>query len=214
MNLRRAFGALLGSVALGLSLLTIGAPAHAQLPTNIVIVDCNGNGSYITDFLGPGETETPLLSSFTNDPGPGGLNNVLTYALPFAGTQGDVAILNPDFGFDLTEIIRFNGDGTLIFYSNPAYGGPSLADTPTAPGDGYDNFEYAFEEYAPEFGAYATFWWPFEDEPGGDVSDTAFVFISDISAVPEPSQVAGFGMGLFGLGFLAFRARRRKMTAA
>src|SRR5437016_231553 len=64
MKSRLALGALL--------VLAFGEVARAQLPPLQIAIDEFGHG---IGTLGPG-----FLS---NDPGPGGLNNVLTYNLPF-----------------------------------------------------------------------------------------------------------------------------------
>ncbi|TMA35997.1 MAG: hypothetical protein E6J87_01930 [Deltaproteobacteria bacterium] len=79
-----------------------------------------------------------LGSAITNDPGPGGLPGVLTYFLPFAGAQGDVLLYDADFGTFL-DVIRFNGDGTLIFYSDNVDGFDAPADTPSPPSAFYPN---------------------------------------------------------------------------
>src|ERR1700730_11685008 len=79
--------------------LTSGTAKAVQTPLTLNF-DENGNGT------------TPGF--FSNDPGPGGLNNVLTYNLPFTGVAGDVLVND---GAGLGDIIRFNGNGTVIFYS-------------------------------------------------------------------------------------------------
>ena len=81
-----------------------------------------------------------------NDPGPGGLPNLLTYSMlnPPGLTAGDVLILEPGDG--LGDIVRFNPNerctdgslGCLVFYSEaPPF--DSLADTATPPGALYAN---------------------------------------------------------------------------
>src|SRR5437879_6438432 len=46
----------------------------------------------------------PIKGALGPDPGPGGLSSVLIYPLPFAGTQGDVKLLEPGgIFFDLVR---------------------------------------------------------------------------------------------------------------
>src|SRR5215469_4944873 len=85
---------------------------------NTVDENCNG---VLNGFLGP--VAEPC--GFMNDPGPGGLGNVMTYDLlnPPGLVAGDVLLIDPP-GFIL-DVIRFNpnqinpggGVGTLVFYS-------------------------------------------------------------------------------------------------
>src|SRR4051812_19491594 len=76
---------------------------------DIITVDENGN------FFSTVGNGSFLI---TNDPGPGGLPNVLTYILPGAysgAVQGDVLISgNAADGPGIFDIIRFNGNGTMI----------------------------------------------------------------------------------------------------
>src|SRR5690242_1976361 len=75
-----------------------------------ITVDEFGNGSILLT------APIPLPSKIGDDPGPGGLSNVLIYGLPFAGVQGDVLLNDPGLG--VLDVIRFNGNGTLAFYSD------------------------------------------------------------------------------------------------
>ena len=179
-----------------LAVLTTIAVTAAPLPPNIA-VDENGN-LFVNDVLSSG--------FFSDDPGPGGLTGVLTYNLPFAGTQGDVALV--DFGCGcLSDIIRFNGDGTLIFYSENFAGLDSLADTVAPPQNLYDNLVII-----PEFGDdifSSAMYTPFDGDPGFDVSNPNYTFVSE-ETVPEPSSVAMLLMGLGGLWYVRFRRQRTR----
>jgi hypothetical protein len=111
---------LIGTVAAGLALLQ---PANAVTIT----VDENGNGGQ--PFPG-----------LRNDPGPGGLQGVVTYSLVGLGGAGVFMItgdvLMRDAG-GLQDVVRFNQDPilgpTLVFYSDNLDGFDSLADTPSPP---------------------------------------------------------------------------------
>jgi len=109
---------------------------------DVIAIDEHGNGF---GTLGPG--------FLAPDPGPGGLPLVLTYLLPFAGVQGDVLITDP--GAFLNDLIRFNGNGTVIFYSDNVPVADAIADTASPPLAFYAN-TVTINEVGPE-GANRTF---------------------------------------------------------
>jgi hypothetical protein len=113
-----------------LLLATVMCLASHGLAQNIVAVD--------EWFNGIGTTGNGTLK---NDPGPGGLSNVLTYALPFVGVPGDVLLQanEPGIGQVVFDVVRFNGDGTLIFYSDNVPVSDAPGDTPGPPGILYGN---------------------------------------------------------------------------
>lgn len=160
------------------------------------------------DQFGDGSVNgQPLPSSLTNDPGPGGEDGVLTYALPFAATQGDVALLDPNFDSIPLEIIRFNGDGTLIFYAgnDPA----SLAYVSAPPSADYANIALA-SDTGPEASNYAVYT-PTIGQPGYDPSLPTYEFLNG-TASPEPGTAGLLSATLLGLfGYL--RLRKRKADA-
>jgi hypothetical protein len=174
----------------------------------IITVDENGTG-----FVQNGATVTPLPVALKQDPGPGGLPGVLTYKLPFAGTQGDVGLFGPPGppNGEFSDVVRFNGDGTLIFYSDtPPF--DSIADTPTPPLAFYQNTAIALE-IGPE-GNNGAFYTPLSGQPGFDPSGPTYHFVSDGSAVPipEPASLALFGLG--GAALAGWGAWRRRRQAA
>jgi hypothetical protein len=163
-----------------LSALFLFASADAAL----IAIDENGNS---IGTLGPG--------FIAPDPGPGGLGAVLTYRLPFIGVQGDVT-----FGFEPGivfggDVIRFNGNGTVIFYSDNVDGFDSLADTPAPPGALYPNL-VAIQEVGIE-GSNVAFYTPLAGQPGFDLSGPNYQLFSDGPIrIPEPVTLLLLGIGL------------------
>jgi hypothetical protein len=137
------------------------------------------------------------------DPGPGGLI-ALTYPLPFAGTQGDVILTDDSRALDL---VRFNGNGTLVFYSDNVPTFDALADTPNPSGALYSNQIFIAELGFNVEGNNGALYTPAAGQPGFAPGVT-YHFVSDgtVAAVPEPGTLALLGAGLAGLSFW----RRRK----
>lgn len=162
----------------------------------VISIDENGNGI--------GTVGRGFLNA---DPGPGGLASVLTYFLPFTGTQGDVLLndLVAPGVLVVGDVLRFNGNGTVIFYSDTPPT-DSIGDT-SFPGAFYTNVVGSVVEVGPEGNNGATYT-PTPGQPGFFSVDTpiTYQFVSD-GTIPEPSSIALVGIGL---GLIAFGAVRRK----
>jgi hypothetical protein len=141
-----------------------------------------------------------------NDPLPGGRPNVLTYNLPFDGVQGDVFLRDGGPTGPINDVIRFTGEGTMLFYSDNVDGVDAPADTPRPPTDTLDN-TVSIDEIGTDDanGAYYT---PGPEDPGYDGEFTpTYHFVSD-GVVPEPGSMALLATG--GLPLLGVLRRRKR----
>jgi hypothetical protein len=157
-----------------------------------ITIDENGNG--LPHVLG-------------TDPGPGGLTGVLIYTLPFTGLQGDVHLTDAECGGCFLDVLRFNANGTVIFYSDNIDGFDSIGDTTGPPGSAYTNL-VSIAEVGPE-GNNGAFYTPTANQPGFDSSNPTYHFISDGTAVPEPSSMSLMIAGLGALSYRWIRSKRR-----
>src|ERR1051326_2036216 len=80
----------IGAAVLVSLFISVSAMANGIPVSTLIAVDENGHIQF-NGSLGP----AGVLAA---DPGPGGLPSVLTYALPFTGTQGDVFLTDADAG--------------------------------------------------------------------------------------------------------------------
>lgn len=201
---------LIAASSLALFVALPSAPAQAQQANPLITADENGNGT----LLFPGAAPVSMPYSFTNDPGPGGLSNALTYNLlgPPNLVLGDV-ILSENVGETLvpSDVIRFlfvNGTASFIFYSDNEDGADALADIglPTA----YSTNFVTIPEVGPE-GSNGAFYTPTANQPGYVAGfSVTYHFISDAAGVPEP---ATWAMMLIGFGMIGGALRRAKNLA-
>jgi hypothetical protein len=165
---------------LALSVALVGLIPVIALRAGTISVDPNGRGSI------NGQNNSGYLS---NDPGPGGLDGVLTYLLQFSGVQGDVFLTFADYNNIPLDVIRFNGDGTLIYYAANVDGGPNLlADTPSPPGSLYPN-AVELDEVTPHGGSLVIYT-PAAGQPGYDASNPTYDIYT--YSAPEPSSLDMF----------------------
>jgi hypothetical protein len=168
-----------------------------------VSVDENGAGFWFP----PAGGLINLPFNLGADPGPGGLPQVLIYHLP-PGTQtiqGDVRLHDPlEAGNPFLDVIRFNGDGTLIFYSDNIDGFDALGDTPSPPSAFYAANLVDGTEFGPEGGLQGADYVPAPGQPGFDPTGQIQIYHL-ISDVPEPASIS-----LAGLGAMLLIGRRRR----
>ena len=140
--------------------------------------------------------------TFAPDPGPGGLPSVMTYDMlnPPGLVVGDVLMVERAVGDPcqgcILDVIRFNPDGTLLFYSDNLDGFDSGGDTFGPPGSFYPNVvsidEVGTEQF--NYGHYI----PLPGQPGfvaGAAAPVEYLFISD---TPEPGTLLMLGTGIIG----------------
>jgi MYXO-CTERM domain-containing protein len=162
---------------------------------SVVTVDENGHGNI---------DGAPISYRLAQDPGPGGLPNVLTYGLPFSGTGGDVELLEPETSLP-GDVLRFDGNGSLLFYSvGTAPNTPDLADQPLPPFPAGNTIELI------ETAAGDVFYTPQPGQPGYDPATVpTYHFLSDSGpTAPEPGTAWAGVVAAAGLLLL----RRRRNT--
>jgi len=159
------------------------------------------------DEFGHGNINSTPLPSFLGPDPTGGLTNwnVLIYNLPFAGVPGDVLMHDGGPTNAVLDVIRFDGQGHLIFYSDNTDGLDAPADTPAPPSPLMPN-RVDILEVGSETNNFADYF-PTPNQPGFDPSAPHYHFISDI---PEPSAAA---LLVLGAAVLGSRRLRRKLAA-
>ena len=189
------------AACVGLLLFGVVETLRAQAST-IVVLNEDGTG-----LISNGNREGDLSSSQTQDPGPGGLANALTFDLSTAllgFTAGDLIILNSSLNTD--DIIRFNpseGGGAIVFYSTTADGGTLPADTGFPSGIYSNTFALMENPIGP------TSYTPTSGEPGF-ISGDQITYVINSSPVPEPSAWILLLGGVTVIGPLRRRIRRAK----
>ncbi|MHB8530601.1 MAG: PEPxxWA-CTERM sorting domain-containing protein [Caulobacteraceae bacterium] len=205
-----------GVAAAVVAMAMLPAAASAQAFSVSVTVDENGHGA-LTNTSG---FESALPWALQNDPGPGGLNNVLTYDLlnPPGLVAGDV-LLQDGVGGPILDVLRFNPTetvtgttdaGSLVFYSDNVDGFDSLGDTSGPPTALYTN-SVTIQEVGSE-GNNGAIYTPIAGQPGfvaGAAGPVIYDFISD--SVPEP---ASWALMMVGVGAVGFSLRRRAKALA
>ena len=180
--------ALLGAISM------IGAAPVIGQPT--FSFDEFGNGAF-----GPGVLQPDPTGGYTN-----GL--VMVFPLPFAGTPGDVLMHDGGLAGPFLDVLRFTGNGQLIFYSDNTDGFDAPADTGGPPNPLFPN-QANIVEQGVEGGLEDAFYTPQPGQPGFDtnfVVGTTYHFISDI---PEPASAT---LLLAGLGLLELRRMQRQKS--
>ena len=148
-----------------------------------ITMDENGNGTN-------GTTPLPFTANGKN-PVPPFQTPVLIYTLPFTGVVGNVLLTEPETGIP-GDVLQFNGDGTVIFYSK--------IDGDNALGERFSPPIFPFPVHnsvaISEGSSGSAIYTPTAGEPGFDASGPTYTFISDANAtVPEPASIALLAFG-------------------
>ena len=182
-------------------LLLCGQAGASALPeTPRIVVDEYGNGFWqpIPDYR-----FLPFSGALGPDP-TGGVPEqpVLIYNLPIGAViAGDVLMRDLAEGGAVLDVIRFTGQGQLIFYSDNVNGFDEPADTPHPPYPYVQNYANA-EEIGVEGFNWADYT-PLPGQPGWNDFSPSYKFISD-GLAPEPATLS-----LLAVGGLALLRRRR-----
>ena len=159
----------------------------------IIYIDENGS-AYIT----PSE---PFAFTLAQEPNSGSIT--LQYTLPFQGVAGDVLLTEPG-GSQISDVLRFDGNSHVYFFSDVEGGDTDLADVglPSV----FITPNVTIAELGPEGGYQYAYYIPTSTQPGykSAAPGTVYEIVSDI---PEPSvmMLASLGGGLL----LLLNSRRR-----
>jgi hypothetical protein len=161
-------------------------PAHAAPFTITTTVDENCKGT----LMNTSGFNQPLPCSFAQDPGPGGLAGAMTYNLlnPPGLVVGDLLMAEPGTG-NLSDLIRFNPNGTLVFYSD-SISVDALADI-AFPNSSYANLLVVQETGPEDMNGFN--YTPTAGQPGfaaGAAGPVTYVIQSDVTTAPEPASMA------------------------
>jgi hypothetical protein len=166
---------------------------YGQL-SQLIYLDENGTG-YITP-------SQPFPYTIGVDPSSG--MNTLEYTLPFAGVAGDV-LLQELPGGPMSDILRFDGNSHVFFFSDNSDGVDSLADV-GLPTTLLANTAGPFLETGVEGGFQNYIYTPTANQPGYKAAGpVAYNIVSD---VPEPGTLL---FGALGSGLLLLLKSRRQV---
>ena len=128
----------------------------------------------------------------------------LRYDLPFAGVAGDV-VLQESVGGPYSDVLRFDGQFHVYFFSDKGDGSDSYADQSGLPPNLITPNVGPFLEQGVEGGLQYLYYMPNAGDPGFKAAapGTIYYIISD---VPEPGTVTLAGLGAL---LLAMRFRRQ-----
>ena len=146
----------------------------------VITLDENGDG-YITP-------SQPFPYTVTNEPNSG--ISTLRYTLPFAGVAGDLLLQEP-VGTNISDVLRFDGNSHVYFFSDIELGQSALADVgiPTT----FLSPNVTVVEQGTEGVNTWAFYIPSAGQPGYKAAGpVAYDIISD---VPEPSSLLLVGLG-------------------
>jgi hypothetical protein len=171
-----------------------------QINATVIQVDENGHLIIAGNPASPGVRGVDPISG----------SPALVYFLPFAGNPGDLLLFatnEPPQTSQLSDIVRFDGNGNMYFFSlQHGSNDNDLADVPVLPPPITPN---AVVNETSLGGLNHGLWTPFTTGIGGDPTNPSIAYIVT-SEIPEPGTVILVGLGLVTL--LAIGRRRQRFT--
>jgi len=203
-NFRR-LGVLAAPVFALLAICATAEIANAQVFSIQITADERCNGLF-TNTAGFNQA---LQCTFATDPGPGGLQSAMFYAMinPPGLVLGDVVLTEDGVDGDLLRFDPTLLGGGFFFYSLAGGGAPADTGLPGA----FNTNLLRLAETDIGGGLMGLVYTPTEGQPGfvaGSAGPVTYTFVSD--DVPEPATIGLVALGV-GVGFLV---RRKKNRAA
>ena len=187
-TIKKTFG-----IAACVGILAVSATSVFGQVGQVIYIDENGT-AFIT-------ASQPFPYTMALEPDSG--ITTLEYTLPFAGVAGDLLLQEPSSS-QISDVLRFDGNFHVYFFSDTGLGQTLLADVGLPPT--YLTPQVTIAELGTEGVSTYAFYIPTSGEPGykSAAPGTTYYILSD---VPEPSVMM---LGSLGCGLLLLLNSRRR----